>query len=134
MEPQSSDLTQLRAALEAGQKDLRFLKLGEIDGLDLDLSGCNLDGSCFKEARFGHATLRGAQAYRCCFQRALIWGADLSELDAPSSCWHEADLSGSRLQGANFSHALGTSQFLEFQRLVLHRQFMGSLPLAVKPL
>jgi uncharacterized protein YjbI with pentapeptide repeats len=36
----------------------------------------------------------------------LIWGADLSDLDASSSYWHEADLSGSRLQGANFSHAL----------------------------
>jgi uncharacterized protein YjbI with pentapeptide repeats len=106
MEPQPSDLAQLRAALAAGQKDLRSLRLGEIDGLDLDLSGCNLDGSCFKEARFGHATLRGAQAHRCCFQQALIWGADLSELDAPSSYWHEADLSGSRLQGANFSDAL----------------------------
>ena len=62
MGSQPTDLEQLRAALAAGEKDLRSLKLGEIDGLDLDLSGCNLDGSCFKEARFGHATLRGAQA------------------------------------------------------------------------
>jgi uncharacterized protein YjbI with pentapeptide repeats len=106
MEQQPSDLVQLRAALAAGTKDLRALKLGEIDGLDLDLSGCNLDGSCFKAARFGHASLRGARAHGCSFQQALIWGADLSELDALSSFWHEADLSGSRLQGADFSHAL----------------------------
>ncbi len=57
---QPTNLIQLRAALAAGNKDLRGLKLGEIDGLDLDLSGCNVDGSCFKEARLGHASLRGA--------------------------------------------------------------------------
>ena len=106
MDELASDLERLKSALAKGKRDLRCLKLGEIDGLDLDLSGCDLEGSCFKEARFGHACFSGANARACCFQQALIWGADLSELDARSSCWHEADLSGSRLQGANFSHAL----------------------------
>ena len=49
----------LRAALEAGERNFQGLRLGGIDGLDLDLSDCNLEGSCFKEARFGHARLRG---------------------------------------------------------------------------
>jgi hypothetical protein len=57
----------LRAALEAGERNLQGLRLGGVDGLDLDLSDCNLEGSCFKEARFGHACLRGAQVQRCCF-------------------------------------------------------------------
>jgi uncharacterized protein YjbI with pentapeptide repeats len=42
----------------------------------------------------------------CCFQQALLWGADLSDLGAQASQWHEADLSGSRLQQADFSEAL----------------------------
>ncbi|MGL6134472.1 MAG: pentapeptide repeat-containing protein, partial [Prochlorococcaceae cyanobacterium] len=42
----------------------------------------------------------------CCFQQALLWGADLSGLQARESQWHEADLSGSRLQQADFSAAL----------------------------
>ena len=31
-------------------------------------------------------------------------------------------------------HTLGAAQFLEFQRLVLHRQFMATFPLAIQPL
>lgn len=65
----------LRAALEAGERNLQGLRLGGVDGLDLDLSDCNLEGSCFKEARFGHARLRGrrcnaaAFSRRCCGER-----------------------------------------------------------------
>ncbi|NDC35449.1 MAG: pentapeptide repeat-containing protein, partial [Synechococcaceae bacterium WB9_2_112] len=90
-----SNLEQLRAALASGERELRNLHLGEIDGLDLDLSDCNLQGSCFKEARFGHARLTRSQVQGCCFQQALLWGADLSELQAQDSYWHEADLSAS---------------------------------------
>ena len=96
----------LRAALEAGERNFQGLRLGGIDGLDLDLSDCNLEGSCFKEARFGHARLRGAQVQRCCFQQALLWGADLSSMQAQGSFWHEADLSGCRLQESNFDRAV----------------------------
>ena len=73
----------LRAALEAGERNFQGLRLGGIDGLDLDLSDCNLEGSCFKEARFGHARLRGALVQRCCFQQALLWGADLTRSRVP---------------------------------------------------
>ena len=59
----------LRAALEAGERNFQGLRLGGIDGLDLDLSDCNLEGSCFKEARFGHARLRGAQISHQCKPR-----------------------------------------------------------------
>ena len=104
--PTPTSLAQLRAALAEGRRDLRQLKLGEFDGVDLDLSGCDLEGSCFKEARFGHACLSGAQVKGCCFQQSLLWGADLSGLLAADSFWHDADLSGSRLQGACFVRAV----------------------------
>jgi len=61
----ASDLEQLQAALAAGQRHLRQLRLGGIDGLDLDLSHCDLQGSCFKEARFGHARLSRANVQGC---------------------------------------------------------------------
>ncbi|MFL0791865.1 MAG: pentapeptide repeat-containing protein [Prochlorococcus sp.] len=35
----------------------------------------------------------------------MIWGADLSKLQASHSFWQDADLSSSRLQGADFSNA-----------------------------
>jgi uncharacterized protein YjbI with pentapeptide repeats len=101
-----TSLETLRAALAAGERSFPGLKLADLDGVDLDLSGCFLEGGCFKEARFGRASLRAAQVQRCCFQQALLWGADLSALQARGSQWHEADLSGSRLQQADFSVAL----------------------------
>ena len=101
-----ADLAQLRAALAAGQRDLRGLALEGMDGSDLDLSHCWLQGSSFREARFGHARLHRAAVQNGCFQRALLWGADLSGLEATGSSWQEADLSGSRLQGACFDQAL----------------------------
>ena len=82
------------------------LQLSQVNGLDLDLSSCELTGSCFKEARFGHAQLSNANVQGCCFQEALLWGADLSNLQAQQSFWHEADLSGSRMQKADFSEAV----------------------------
>lgn len=99
-------LDQLREALKAGLRDLPGLRLGEIDAQDLDLSNCNLEGGCFKEARFGHARLSQARLRLCSFQQALLWGADLSKVEAWQSFWHEADLSGARLQGARFDEAL----------------------------
>jgi BTB/POZ domain-containing protein KCTD9 len=99
-------LEALRAALATGRRHFPGLRLGDLDGVDLDLSGCDLSGGCFKEARFGHACLHAARAERCCFQQSLLWGADLSELQAAGSFWHDADLSAARLQRADFSNAL----------------------------
>ncbi|MFM7652128.1 MAG: pentapeptide repeat-containing protein, partial [Vulcanococcus sp.] len=78
--PLPATLEHLRARLEAGDRRFPSLRLGEIDGLDLDLSACDLHGSCFKEARFGHARLSDANVEGCCFQQSLLWGADLSGL------------------------------------------------------
>jgi uncharacterized protein YjbI with pentapeptide repeats len=100
------DLIQLRAALQAGQRRFPGLQLGDLDGVDLDLADCELEGGCFKEARFGHASLRAARVEGCCFQQALLWGADLSDLHAVHSFWQETDLSAARLQGADLSFAL----------------------------
>ena len=104
--PQPLDLRELRAALAEGRRHFPGLRLGDLDGVDLDLSDCDLRGSCFKEARFGRASLRQANLESCGFQQALLWGADLSGAQAKRSYWHGADLSGSRLQGADFSGAL----------------------------
>ena len=100
-----TSLEELRQALERGERCFLGLVLDDIDGIDLDLSGCDLSGSCFREARFGHAHLGGARIEACSFQQALLWGADLSDVRAARSRWHEADLSGSRLQGADFREA-----------------------------
>jgi len=70
-----------------------------------DLSGCDLGGGCFREARFGHARFTEADATGCGFQQAFLWGADLSGLRARGSFWQEADLPGSRLQAADFCEA-----------------------------
>ena len=91
------NLEELRSALTAGRRCFPGLRLGDLDGVDLDLSGCELTGSCFKEARFGHASLQGARVENCCFQQSLLWGADLSDLRAAGSFWHDADLSAARL-------------------------------------
>jgi uncharacterized protein YjbI with pentapeptide repeats len=45
-----------------------------------------LEGSCFKEARFGHARLRGAQVQRCCFQQALL-------SKGRCGCWQQLETS-----------------------------------------
>jgi uncharacterized protein YjbI with pentapeptide repeats len=99
-------LHDLRVALAAGQREFSGLCLSDFDGVDLDLAGCNLRDGCFLEARFGHARFTGSDLDGCGFQRALLWGADLSTVQARGSFWQEADLSGSRLQGADFSEAL----------------------------
>ncbi|MCP9888252.1 pentapeptide repeat-containing protein [Cyanobium sp. ATX 6A2] len=103
--PLPTTLVALRQALASGERRFPGLRLGDLDGVDLDLSGCDLQGGCFKEARFGRACLQGANVEGCCFQQSLIWGADLSRLKASHSQWHDADLSGSRLQQADFSGA-----------------------------
>ena len=79
---------ELRDQLNSGQTRFPGLRLGEIDGVDLDLAGCDLHGGCFKEARFGHACLAGTNIEGCCFQQSLIWGADLSGVLAQGSSWH----------------------------------------------
>lgn len=87
------DLAPLQAALAAGQRCFSGQKLTELDGGDLALSDGDLSGSGFRAARFGHAHLQLVVAYGCCFQPALLWGADPSALQAADSCWHQADLS-----------------------------------------
>jgi uncharacterized protein YjbI with pentapeptide repeats len=96
----------LRRALACGERHFEGLSLEAADAGELDLAACVLSGGCFKESRFGHACLRGARVERVCFQQALFWGSDLSDLKACRSQWHDADLSGSRLQGADFAGAL----------------------------
>ena len=97
-QPLPRSLDDLRAALAAGQRDFSGLSLADLDGVDLDLAGCNLREGCFLEARFGHARFTGSDLVGCGFQRALLWGADLSMVRAQGSLWQEADLSGPRLQ------------------------------------
>jgi len=104
-QPLPRSLDDLRAALAAGQREFIGLSLADLDGVDLDLAGCNLRDGCFLEARFGHARFTGADLVGCGFQRALLWGADLSMVRARGSLWQEADLSGSRLRGADLSFA-----------------------------
>ncbi len=98
-------VAELRQALAAGRRHFPGLRLLDVDGGDLDLSGCDLRGGSFQEARFGHARFQGANLASCGFQQALIWGGDLSSVQAPRSSWQEADLSGSRLQHADLSGA-----------------------------
>ena len=74
-----TSLGELRQALARGERSFLGLHLDDLDGVDLDLSGCDLSGSCFREARFGHAHLGGALIEACSFQQALLWGADLSD-------------------------------------------------------
>ncbi|WP_253912379.1 pentapeptide repeat-containing protein [Synechococcus sp. KORDI-52] len=74
-----------------------------MNGLELDLHGCDLRNGNFKESRFGHATFSAANLQDCSFQQAMLWGADLSGASAQSSKWHDSDLSSARLQKANFS-------------------------------
>lgn len=48
------------------------LRLGDLDGVDLDLSGCDLTGGCFRDARFGPPDWLGpgwkaaVSSKRCC--------------------------------------------------------------------
>ena len=70
LSPQNLD--QLRQALADGKRCFPGLQLIQVDGLDLDLSSCELTDSCFKEARFGHAQLSNANVQGCCFQEALL--------------------------------------------------------------
>jgi len=59
-QPLPRSLDDLRAALAAGQRDFSGLSLADLDGVDLDLAGCNLREGCFLEARFGHARFTGS--------------------------------------------------------------------------
>ena len=101
--PLPATVAELRRALAAGQRHFPGLRLLDVDGGELDLSSCDLRGGAFQESRFGHARFHGANLAACGFQQALIWGGDLSAVQAPQSSWQEADLSGSRLQQANLS-------------------------------
>ena len=57
------------------------------------------------QARFGRAFFSNTDVVGCGFQHSLLWGADLSGLRGGGSFWQEADLSGSKLQAADFSAA-----------------------------
>jgi len=48
-------LGELRQALARGERSFLGLHLDDLDGVDLDLSACELGGSSFREARLGHA-------------------------------------------------------------------------------
>ncbi|MFM2080021.1 MAG: hypothetical protein RLZZ219_703 [Cyanobacteriota bacterium] len=48
-----TDLAQLRRRLQAGERRFPGLRLPDEDGQNLDLHGCDLLGSCFRESRFG---------------------------------------------------------------------------------
>ena len=87
-----ANLDALKRALAEGRRDFAGLRLGDLDGVALDLGACDLRGGCFKDGRFGHARLAGANVEGACFQQALLWGADLSAVAASGSFWHDADL------------------------------------------
>lgn len=99
-------LGQLQVVLAQGRRAFAGLELADLDGVGLDLSDCDLRGSCLRAGRLGQVILRGAQLGGSSLQQALLWGADLSKTQAQASLWHEADLSGARLKGADFSEAL----------------------------
>src|SRR5690606_16642571 len=54
--------------------------------------------------------------------------------DGLTECLDGVDVPGRLGTGADLGHLLGAAQFLELQRLVLHRQFVAALALAVEPL
>ena len=101
-----SDIEEFLRLLGNGERILRMLHLEDLDGVNLNLRECDLQGSRLKEARLGHANLSNAIVNGCCFQQALLWGSDLSGIQATDTAWQEADLSGSRMQGADFCGSL----------------------------
>ena len=104
--PSGSDIKQFLRLLGEGERIFRMLHLEDLDGVNLNLRECDLQGSRLKEARLGHANLSNSLVNGCCFQQALLWGADLSRIKAINTFWQEADLSGSRMQGADFRGSL----------------------------
>ncbi|WP_295536324.1 pentapeptide repeat-containing protein, partial [Synechococcus sp. UW140] len=98
--PLPTSLDGLRQQLSEGRLCFPGLQLEEVNFADLELAGCDLGNGDFKASRFGHGRLAGALLNDACLHQALLWGADLSECQAQGSQWHEADLSGARLQGA----------------------------------
>ena len=102
-----TSLDSLREALAAGRRQFPGLRLGDLDGVALDLADCDLHGGCFKEARFGRARLARANVEGACLPAGPALGRrPLGSLAAAGSFWHDADLSGARLQGADFGEAL----------------------------
>ena len=100
------DINKFLRLLGDGERIFQMLHLEGIDGVNLNLRECDLQGSRLKEARLGQANLSNAVVHGCCFQQALLWGADLSGIQATKTSWQEADLSGSRMQGADFRGSL----------------------------
>ena len=96
---------ELRQAVAEGRRHFPRLSLVDVDGGDLDLADCDLREGFFRESRFGRTRFHGANLACCDFRQALLWGADLSAVQAPRSSWQEADLSGSRLQQADLRGA-----------------------------
>ncbi|WP_366938163.1 pentapeptide repeat-containing protein [Synechococcus sp. UW140] len=73
-----------------GQSQFPCLRLRDLNGVDLDLSNCDLRASCFKEARSGRTRLHRSQLDSCRFQQAYL------RMCALRDCNKE----GSRLEGA----------------------------------
>jgi len=96
------DIKKFLRLLGNGERIFRMFHLEDLDGVNLNLRECDLQGSRLKEARLGHANLSNSIVKGCCFQQALLWGSDLSGIQATDTAWQEADLSGSRMQGADF--------------------------------
>ena len=114
-----SDIEEFLRLLGNGERILRMLHLEDLDGGNLNLRECDLQGSRLKEARLGHANLSNAIVNGCCFQQALLWGSDLSGIQATDTAWQEADLSGSRMQGADFCDSL-MNRILRMPTSALH--------------
>ena len=102
-----TSLESLRAALAEGRRHFPGLRLGDLDGVSPGSGGLRSRGGCFKEARFGHARLAGAERGRRLLPAGPAVGRrPLRRVTPRGSFWHDADLSAARLQGADFCGAL----------------------------
>ena len=66
--PVPTNLKELLGALAHGHRSFNSLHLENLDGVKINLSNCDLKGSRFKEARFGHADFSNTNLQGCCFQ------------------------------------------------------------------
>ena len=122
--PSGSDIKQFLRLLGEGERIFRMLHLEDLDGVNLNLRECDLQGSRLKEARLGHANLSNSLLNGCCFQQALLWGADLSRIKAINTFWQEADLSGCDLRETKLGQAQLTGTI--FEGAIFPEDFMPS--------
>ena len=78
-------------ALVSGDRYFYKLELENLNGVNLNLSNCKLIEVRFREARLSHANFSNAILEGSCFQKALLWGADLSSVQAFNTYWQEAE-------------------------------------------